>query len=112
MQGQRHPVFGCVASWVVVEFGDVGVEGSGVVGGLSHSSFSLFIAVGLSYSSLSFGIFKVSDGSTPPCPYPLPSAKMELWPGLRNSEAASLTFFKNASKFADVCPSPSTGTGQ
>jgi hypothetical protein len=27
---------------------------------------------------------------------------------LRNSEAASLTFFRNASKFADVCPSPST----
>lgn len=62
----------------MVEFGDVGVEGSGVVGGLSHSSFSLFIAVGLSYSSLSFGIFRVSDGSIPPCPYPLPSAKICL----------------------------------
>ena len=34
--------------------------------------------------------------------------ELESWPGLRNSEAASLTFFRNASKFADVCPSPST----
>jgi hypothetical protein len=33
--------------------------------------------------------------------------ELELWPGLHSSEAASLTFFRNASKFADVyCPSP------
>jgi hypothetical protein len=28
--------------------------------------------------------------------------ELELWPGLRSSEAASLTFSRNASKFADV----------